>query len=150
MRFPALFLLALLVAPATWAPTAWAEDLVPLLITTEEGTEHPFQVELADTPEERGRGLMYRKELAKGGGMLFIFPRRERIAMWMRNTEIPLDMLFITDDGRVVQIHERAVPYSEATITSRRRVRYVLELAGGTAERLGFKAGALVTSVAMQ
>ena len=136
----------LLLAPAA----AWAQDLVPLTIKTEEGSEYAFQVELAQTADERAQGLMYRKELGEDRGMLFLFPRRERIAMWMRNTEIPLDMLFISDDGRVTQIHERAVPHSEAIISSRRRVRYVLELPGGTADRLGLAPGALVTSQAMQ
>ncbi|SDF14223.1 MULTISPECIES: DUF192 domain-containing protein [Thalassobaculum] len=136
----------LLLAPAA----AWAAELVPLTVTTEEGVAHPFQVEIADSPDERARGLMFRKELAEDRGMLFLFPRRERIAMWMRNTEIPLDMLFISDDGRVTQIHERAVPHSEAVISSRRRVRYVLELPGGTADRLGLAPGALVTSEAMR
>ncbi|WP_420565478.1 DUF192 domain-containing protein [Thalassobaculum sp.] len=145
MRFLALTFV-LLLAPAA----AWAQDLVPLTVTTEQGEAHTFQVEIAGTPEERARGLMFRTELAEDRGMLFIFPRRERIAMWMRNTEIPLDMLFISDDGRVTQIHERAVPHSEAVISSRRRVRYVLELPGGTAERLGLGPGALVTSEAMQ
>lgn len=146
MRVPVLTLLLVLLS----APGAWAQDLVPLTVTTEDGTEHLFQVEIAATPDERGRGLMFREELADDHGMLFVFPRRERIAMWMRNTKIPLDMLFITDDGRISQIHERAVPYSEATVSSRRRVRYVLELAGGTADRLGIEKGALVTSEAMQ
>lgn len=146
MRVPVLTLLLVLLS----APGAWAQDLVPLTVTTEDGTEHLFQVEIAATPDERGRGLMFRDELADDHGMLFVFPRRERIAMWMRNTKIPLDMLFITDDGRISQIHERAVPYSEATVSSRRRVRYVLELAGGTADRLGIEKGALVTSEAMQ
>ena len=136
----------LLLAPAA----VWAQELVPLTITTEEGSEHVFQVEIAQTTEERAQGLMYRKELGEDRGMLFLFPRRERIAMWMRNTEIPLDMLFISDDGRVTQIHERAVPHSEAIISSRRRVRYVLELPGGTSDRLDLAPGALVTSEAMQ
>ncbi|WPZ33064.1 DUF192 domain-containing protein [Thalassobaculum sp. OXR-137] len=136
----------LLLAPAA----AWAAELVPLTITTEKGAAHSFQVEIAQTADERAQGLMYRTELGEDRGMLFLFPRRERIAMWMRNTEIPLDMLFIADDGRVTQIHERAVPHSEAIISSRRRVRYVLELPGGTSERLGLAPGALVTSEAMR
>ena len=145
MRFIALTVF-LLLAPAV----AWAQELVPLTVVTEEGEEHLFQVEIARTAGERARGLMYRTELAEDRGMLFLFPRRERIAMWMRNTEIPLDMFFIGDDGRVTQIHERAVPHSEAIIASRRRVRYVLELPGGTADRLGLAPGALVLSEAMQ
>jgi len=130
--------------------TAWAQERVPLTVTTADGTEHVFQVEVADTPEARGRGLMFREELAPDHGMLFIFPRRERVAMWMRNTPLPLDMLFIDDDGRVRQIAERTVPYSEATISSRRRVRYVLEVPGGTAERLGIEAGATVAAEVMR
>ena len=149
MRLFALTVFLLLATLPATRP-AGAQELVPLTVTTEAGQEHPFQVEIAGTPEERARGLMFREDLAADSGMLFIFPRRERIAMWMRNTEIPLDMLFISDDGRVTQIHERAVPHSEAVISSRRRVRYVLELPGGTAERLGLAPGALVRSQAMQ
>lgn len=141
-----LVLLALIML----TPAAWADELVPLTVTTPAGDVHAFEVEVADTPEERGRGLMHRDELAADRGMLFVFPRRERIAMWMRNTRIPLDMLFIDHDGQVLQIHERAVPYSEETIASRRRVRYVLELVGGSAERLGIGEGAVVASEAMR
>ena len=140
----ALFVLLLLPAAAA------AQERVPLTVVAADGTEHAFEVEVADTPEERGRGLMHREELAPDHGMLFIFPRRERIAMWMRNTPLPLDMLFIDQDGRVTQIAERTVPYSEATITSRRRVRYVLELVGGTSERLSIAPGAMVRSPAME
>lgn len=141
------FLIVLLAPALVWAAEP---DRIPLTVTTADGAEHVFQVEIAETPEQRGRGLMFREELAADHGMLFIFPRRERIAMWMRNTPIPLDMLFISDDGRVRQVHERAVPYSEATISSRRRVRYVLELAGGTAERLGIDGNATVSSGAIR
>ncbi len=122
---------------------------VPLDILSAGGVEHRFEVEIAATPEERGRGLMFRDELAADRGMLFIFPRRERVAMWMRNTRIPLDMLFIDDDGRVIQIHQRTVPYSEATVASRKRVRYVLELPGGTADRLGLAVGDRVVGAAL-
>lgn len=141
-----LVLLALILL----TPAARADQLVPLTVTTPAGDVHAFEVEVADTPEERGRGLMHRDELAADRGMLFVFPRRERIAMWMRNTRIPLDMLFIDDDGQVLQIHERAVPYSEETIASRRRVRYVLELVGGSSERLGIGEGAVIASEAMR
>jgi uncharacterized membrane protein (UPF0127 family) len=116
-------------------------ERLPLTVTAADGREHVFQVEIADTPDERARGLMHRQELADDHGMLFVYPRSERIAMWMRNTPIPLDMLFIDRTGRVTQVHERAVPFSEATIASRRRVKYVLEVPGGTAERLGLEPG---------
>jgi uncharacterized membrane protein (UPF0127 family) len=105
------------------------------------GKRHHFTVEFADTDERRALGLMYRTQLAADAGMLFDFKRDQDVAMWMRNTRIPLDMLFITRDGRVANIAQRTVPFSEASIPSAGPVRAVLELNGGTAERLGLKAG---------
>lgn len=143
-----LALLLMLLVQA--AGIATAADLVPLTITGADGTAHVFQVEIAERPDDRARGLMFRDSLAADRGMLFIFPRPERIAMWMRNTRIPLDMLFIGDDGKVAQIHERAVPHSEDIISSRIRVRYVLELPGGTADQLGLAVGAVITTEALR
>jgi len=105
------------------------------------GKRIPFKVEIADTDDRRALGLMYRTSLAADAGMLFDFKHDEDVAMWMRNTRIPLDMLFIDRTGRVVNIAERAVPYSEATISSAAPVLAVLELNGGTAARLGLKPG---------
>ena len=105
------------------------------------GKRIPFKVEIADTDERRALGLMYRTSLPADAGMLFDFKHDEDVAMWMRNTRIPLDMLFIDRAGRIVNIAERAVPYSEATISSAAPVLAVLELNGGTAARLGLKAG---------
>ncbi len=87
---------------------------------------------------------MYRKALAPDAGMLFVFPETQTATFWMKNTLIPLDMLFIAGDGRVADIHERAVPLSEATISSKVPVRAVLELNGGTALRLGIHEGDVV------
>lgn len=123
------------------AGTAAAQERVPLAIETAAGTRHAFQVEIADDDNERGQGLMYRKELAPDHGMLFVFERQTTIAMWMKNTPLPLDMMFISSDGRIVDLHERAVPFSLDTIASRRRARYVLEVIGGTVERLGIAVG---------
>jgi len=105
------------------------------------GKKLHFNVEVADTDERRALGLMYRTSLPADAGMLFDFKRDQDVAMWMRNTRIPLDMLFIDAKGKVVNIAQRAVPFSETTIPSAGAVRAVLELNGGTAERLGLKAG---------
>jgi hypothetical protein len=119
---------------------ARAENLTPLNIATASGT-HRFTVEYADTPERRAVGLMHRPAMAADHGMLFDFKTDAPVAMWMRNTRIPLDMLFIARDGRIVNIAERAMPFSETTIPSKGPVRAVLELNGGTATRLGIKPG---------
>jgi hypothetical protein len=100
-----------------------------------------FAVELALTPAQQEQGLMYRPRLAPDAGMLFDFRDIAPRAFWMKNTLIPLDMLFIADDGRIVDIHERAVPMSEAIVPSRVPARAVLELNGGTVDRLGIRVG---------
>lgn len=123
---------------------AWADNLTPLTITSASGT-HRFNVEYADTPERRAVGLMHRAAMAADHGMLFDFKADGQVSMWMRNTRIPLDMLFIARDGRIVNIAERAVPFSETTIPSKGPVRAVLELNGGTSARLGIKPGDRVT-----
>jgi uncharacterized membrane protein (UPF0127 family) len=123
---------------------ARAENLTPLTIASASGT-HRFMVELADTPERRAVGLMHRQSMPADHGMLFDFKADASVAMWMRNTRIPLDMLFIARDGRIVNIAERAVPFSETTIPSKGPVRAVLELNGGTSARLGIKPGDRVT-----
>jgi uncharacterized membrane protein (UPF0127 family) len=112
-----------------------------LAIETTQGLRHDFSVELAITPPQQQQGLMFRRDMAPDAGMLFVYRPVRRVSMWMRNTVIPLDMLFIADDGRVVKIVERAVPLSLKTISSDRPVRAVLELNGGTVERLGLAFG---------
>ena len=119
---------------------ARAENLTPLTITTASGTQR-FMVEFADTPERRAVGLMHRQSMPADHGMLFDFRADAPVAMWMRNTRIPLDMLFIAKDGRIVNIAERTVPFSETSIPSKGPVRAVLELNGGTSSRLGIKPG---------
>lgn len=113
----------------------------PLGIETRDGKRHRFKVEVASSAEERAQGLMFRRTLAPDAGMLFDFGRTEPVAMWMKNTLIPLDMLFIASDGAVVNIAQRTVPGSLTPIPSAKPVRFVLELAGGTASRLGIKPG---------
>jgi uncharacterized protein len=103
--------------------------------------KHRFNVELAETPVQQEQGLMFRRELAPDAGMLFDFKHPTMATMWMRNTLIPLDMLFVDAQGRIVNIHERAVPQSDDTIAAAAPVRAVIELNGGTAARLGIKPG---------
>jgi uncharacterized membrane protein (UPF0127 family) len=100
-----------------------------------------FSIEVARTPEQQQLGLMFRNKLAPDAGMLFLYPQPQRIAMWMKNTLIPLDMVFIGADGRIVNIAERTVPLSTAPIYSSNPAVAVLELNGGTAARLGIKPG---------
>jgi uncharacterized protein len=108
------------------------------------GGSHEIAVEVAASPDQRAQGLMFRRQLGKDEGMLFLYPSDRVATMWMKNTLIPLDMLFIAADGRVVHIAERTVPQSTKTISSEKPVRAVLELNGGTAARLGIEAGAIV------
>ena len=111
-----------------------------LTIEAATGT-HRFDVELAVLPEQRAQGLMFRDRLPADSGMLFIYPEDQMVAMWMKNTLIPLDMIFIARDGRIVRIAERTVPGSLATIDSGGLARGVLEVNGGTAARLGIRPG---------
>lgn len=113
------------------------------------GTRHQFVVELAITPPQRSQGLMFRRELAPDRGMLFVFDHPQVVNMWMENTLIPLDMLFIDQGGEVVAIHERAIPESRRIISSGRRVAAVLELPGGSVDRLHLKVGDRVLSQAL-
>ena len=105
------------------------------------GKRHNFRVEMALTDEQRARGLMFRRELAPDAGMLFDFEATQPVAFWMKNTFIPLDMLFIAADGRIVNIAERTVPHSLSVVPSAGPVRAVLELNGGTVARLGIRPG---------
>ncbi len=105
------------------------------------GTEHAFQFEFADTNRTRQVGLMHRAEIAPDRGMLFDFKQNRMVSMWMRNTFIPLDMLFLSKTGEVMTVAENTVPHNENAVSSRVRVRAVLELKAGTAKRLGIKPG---------
>lgn len=102
---------------------------------------HIFAVEIAENDQERSKGLMYRKSLPEGQGMLFDFQREQDVAMWMKNTYVSLDMIFIRGDGRILRIAENTVPESERIISSGGPVRAVLEVVGGTARKLGIAAG---------
>ncbi len=122
------------------AQTAPAGGLESLTIVTSSG-RHAFQVEVMRTPDQRARGLMHRQFMPADRGMLFDFKQVEPVAMWMQNTYISLDMLFIRADGTVARIAERAEPLSTRTIPSGEPVLSVLELNAGIAEKLGIKPG---------
>ncbi|MBC7801358.1 MAG: DUF192 domain-containing protein [Gemmatimonadaceae bacterium] len=113
----------------------------PLSITTRDGRQHDFMVEMALTPEQQTVGLMFRTSVPADGGMLFDWGTPRDSGMWMRNTVTSLDMLFINPDGTIRRIAEDTVPGSLATIESRGPVRATLELAAGTARRLDIRVG---------
>jgi len=131
--FAALALLAFTAA-------AGAADLQTIEIASKSGV-HAFAVEVATTDQERATGLMYRKELPEGRGMLFDFGRDQEVSMWMKNTYVPLDMIFIRSDGRILRIAENTEPLSTRIISSGGAVRGVLEVVAGTARRLGIAPG---------
>lgn len=140
--FPFFLLFGVLVAGAASAGGLLAKFESGSLAIVTGAERHEFNVELASTPDQRSQGLMFRREMARDAGMLFDFgPRPRRASMWMKNTYIPLDMLFIKSDGEIESIAERTTPHSLEAISSRGPVRYVLELIGGTATRLGIRPG---------
>jgi len=118
----------------------------PLTIRKADGTTATFTVELAVSADQRAQGLMNRKEMAADRGMLFDFGLTRRVAMWMKNTYLPLDMLFIRADGTIARVAADTVPQSEAIIDSREPVHFVLELNAGTAAKLGIGPGDRVNS----
>ena len=105
------------------------------------GPETAIDIEIAEDPKEKAMGLMFRTDLADNQGMLFPYGEARELSMWMHNTYIPLDMLFIRPDGVIHRIETRAEPMSDRVINSDGPVSAVLELPGGASERLGIKAG---------
>lgn len=136
----AAFALAPSRALAQAAPASGETALEPLEIVTASGS-HKFSVEVMRDDSQRARGLMYRRFMPEDRGMLFDFKREEPVSMWMKNTYLPLDMVFIDRTGRVVNIAENTEPLSERIIPSGAPVTAVLELNAGTARRIGLKAG---------
>ena len=112
-----------------------------LSIITSNGSKHNFLVEVAKTEKEKKIGLMFRKTLAKNAGMLFLYKREALRLMWMKNTFIPLDILFIDKNGVIKRVVKRTIPHSLATISSRQSVLAVLELRGGITSSLEIKKG---------
>jgi len=138
---------ALWLALVSWiglaAPGGWslrAAEFQPLEIATKSGVK-VFSVEMATTEEEKTTGLMYRKHLPDGQGMLFDFSPAQQVSMWMKNTYISLDMIFIGPDGRVLRIAENTEPLSTRIIPSRGLAKGVLEVIAGTAKKYGIAPG---------
>lgn len=121
-------------------PLAACSDESSLTIHSDQG-DHRFSVEVVDTPESRAKGLMYVQELADDAGMLFDFQEERPVSFWMRNTYIPLDMLFIEADGTILNIHANARPHDTTSIPSAGPVQFVLEIPGGRSAELGIEAG---------
>jgi uncharacterized membrane protein (UPF0127 family) len=152
LKAPAFCLGATLVVAALLRP-AWSGsadgqpmilplDPAPLVAVTSAG-ERAFTVEIADNPGEREAGLMFRRDMADDHGMLFVFEASQPLGFWMRNTVMPLDLIFIGQDGRIKAIRQ-GEPFSEAVISPDEPVRFVLELKAGTAQRDGIADGDLV------
>lgn len=137
-RLVAIWLAAILLLCST--PAFSGARLERVEIVTATGT-HAFQVEMARTPMQRAKGLMFRRDLPADRGMLFDFHRDDAIMMWMKNTYVPLDMIFVSREGKVVSIAQDATPMSETVISSERPAYAVLEVAAGTARRIGLAAG---------
>lgn len=103
-----------------------------------------FSVEVADDPAERAKGLMFRENMARSTGMLFLYERPQHAVFWMKNTLIPLDMVFADATGRVTHVHANAIPHDETGIDGGTDILAVLEINGGLAKKLGITAGAVI------
>lgn len=132
-----------------YAPPAWSEEMTTATLVTEAGT-HPLTLEVADTPDKRAEGLMHRRSLDGIDGMLFLFSGSAPRAMWMKNTYISLDILFLDKEGRVTTIIEGAEPLSTETLPSDGPAFAAIELAAGHAERLGAAVGDTVRHPAFE
>ncbi len=146
--FASMLFLAMVLFPPihlshSYAGTFDAGLLSPLVATTPKGT-FTYNIELAVSSEQRRRGLMFRRVMPKDYGMLFDFDRTQKVAMWMKNTYLSLDMIFMRADGTIAHIVENTTPHSLATISSRFPVRYVLELNAGEASRTGMRSGQIM------
>ena len=148
--FAAAFLCALLLSVAAAAASTDEQQLdkvfsrSSLKIATSDGQLHKFDVWVADNDPRRMRGLMFVEHLADDAGMLFIYPQSQPVGIWMKNTPLSLDILFVRADGRVHRIAENATPQSTDTIPSNGDVLAVIELKAGTAARLKIRPGAQV------
>jgi uncharacterized membrane protein (UPF0127 family) len=120
-----------------------AAQAEPVVVETAAG-DVSFKVELALTPDEQSTGLMHRRKLPEDAGMLFIYTKPSRVGFWMKNTLIPLDIIFIDGRNRIIHVHENAQPLSLKVISPDRPARAVLEINGGISRRKGIVVGARV------
>ena len=130
-----------LVAVAALVAVASCEAQPKVTIVTQAGRSVVFQVEVADTPAKRTLGLQYRKELADGRGMIFLFPAETQQSFWMKNTPLPLDMIFINAERKIVGIVEQTTPFSLDSRSVAAPSQFVLEINGGLAKRHGIRPG---------
>jgi uncharacterized membrane protein (UPF0127 family) len=135
----AVFSIGVLTATIIWGTHGGAATAKTLTIETAKGL-FEFAVEVADTDEAREQGLMFRKRLPEGAGMLFNFWAERPVIFWMKNTYVPLDLIFIRADGTVESVG-KGVPLSEELVPSQGPVLAVLEVIAGTAEKIGLKPG---------
>ena len=148
-RRPLIAVLAFAPLAVSLAARAQAEPTGPqpvlpkqrLVIVTHDGKRHAFDVEVARTPQQQVTGLMFRTSVPADGGMLFVWPQPQESEMWMKNTLVPLDMVFIETDGTIRHIAEDTVPHSLAIIDSHGAVSATLELQGGITAKLGIVPG---------
>lgn len=157
----ALFAAAALLVAGALPATAWADvtartreplsalPRVPLIIESA-GKRLPFKAWVMDTPARREQGMMFVRHMEPTDGMLFVFPIDTATAFWMKNTYISLDLLFIRRDGTIARITERAKPHDPTPLPAGEPVLAVLEVAGGTAERLGLRAGDRIVTTALR
>ncbi|SMO87288.1 hypothetical protein SAMN06265173_11953 [Thalassovita litoralis] len=133
-------LVAIGVPVATWAAGCRADTV----FLKGDWGQARFSIELADEASERARGLMFVPSMPRSAGMLFVYPRPQAVAFWMRNTLIPLDMIFMDETGTVQRIHSNAVPGDETPIPGGSAIRFVLEVNGGVADQLGLTPGSVM------
>ena len=120
------------------------KSIWPVTLVTPDGAEHVYHLELAATAEARSRGLMFRQTLPEAGGMLFVWPEARVRNFWMKNTPLPLDILFFSDHFRLVSVTADTIPFSERRLSSGKAARYVVELNAGQARAKGFGTGSVL------
>lgn len=141
-RAPERLICMILAAQVPFGAAAWAECRPDAVDLRGPFGQARFTVEVADDGNERSRGLMFRESLPSAAGMLFLYPQPQRATFWMKDTLIPLDMIFVDGTGRVTRVHSRAVPKDLTLIDGGEGVVAVLEINGGLASRLGIAPGA--------
>ncbi len=143
MGFRRAFRSALIGVVSAWAVTgaAAAECSAESVALRGDWGQARFRVEVADDAAERAQGLMFVRQMPRFSGMLFVYDRPQAVAFWMRNTFIPLDMIFVAPDGVVARVHHRAKPLDTTSIPGGDNIQYVLEINGGLAEQLGIAPG---------
>ena len=150
IRSPEVWRFLALVAAAVAAPLGASAECAPDVVDLRDAdSELRFRVEVVDDAAERARGLMFRESLPRFSGMLFVYETPQPVAFWMRNTLIPLDMLFFDTQGRLVSIKHDAQPLDETPVPGGEAIRYVLEINGGLAESLGIEPEAQIRHPAL-